>query len=200
MTVLTEEMLKVEMNISNHAYDLEFKGRILSENTAQIILDAGEEVNLIWENGEKFITKPLNGFTGESTHMMPLMCECLNNQTYKAVSDVNASNPPQTANITIASGSFWQQDKSPDFSMHYIEISNVTSTGFDFEIFGRDAWGESFRTVFKHHTATYIDGNTAVYNGKRIHLHSNVMTLAMLQLVDLANGYQMDLHYIIMII
>lgn len=85
VTVLTEEMIKIEMNISNHTYDLEFKGRILSENTAQIILDAGEEVNLIWNNSKEFITIPLNGFTGESTSMMALMCQCLNNQIYKEV-------------------------------------------------------------------------------------------------------------------
>lgn len=167
VTVLTEEMIKVEMNISNHAYDLEFKGKILSENTAQIILDAGEEVNIVWENSEEFTTIPLNGFTGESTHMMPQMCECLNNQTYKSASNVNASNTPQSASVSIASGTFWQQDKSPDFSMHNIEISNVTPTSFDFEIFGRNAQGENFRTVFRHHTATYIDANTAVYNGEQ---------------------------------
>lgn len=92
------------------------------------------------------------------------MCECLNNKTYKTVSDTNA---PQTANVTIASVTFWQQDTTPEFAMHYIEISNVTSTGFDFEIFGREAYGEYFGTVFMHHTATYIDGNTAVFKGEQ---------------------------------
>lgn len=76
---------------------------------------------------------------------------------------------PKTASVTIASGIFWEQDKAPSYARYYIKISNVTSTSFDFEIFGRDSEtpGDSYRTVFKYNKATYIDGNTAVFKGKQ---------------------------------
>lgn len=68
--------------------------------------------------------------------------------------------------IPVIEGSYWQGDRSPIGALYYIEISNCTSEGFDFEIFGRSNMEESFNTVFKHHTAVYRSSDSAVYDGK----------------------------------
>lgn len=68
--------------------------------------------------------------------------------------------------IPVAEGSYWEGDKSSTGALYYIEISNSTGEGFDFEIFGRSNMEDSFSTVFKHHTAVYDSSNSAVYNGQ----------------------------------
>lgn len=68
--------------------------------------------------------------------------------------------------VSVVEGSFWEGDKSPTGALYYIEISNCTSEGFDFEIFGRSNMEESFSTVFKHHTAVYTSPGTAIYDGQ----------------------------------
>lgn len=68
--------------------------------------------------------------------------------------------------LPVVEGSYWEGDKSPTGALYYIEISNGTSEGFDFEIFGRDNMDDAFTTVFKHHTAVYNSANSAVYDGQ----------------------------------
>ena len=63
-------------------------------------------------------------------------------------------------------GTYWEGNKSPTGALYYIKITNRTSKGFDFEIFGRDSMEEEFSTVFWYHTAVYTSSNTAIYYGQ----------------------------------
>lgn len=68
--------------------------------------------------------------------------------------------------IPVVEGSYWEGDKSPMGALYYIQISNSTDEGFDFEIFGRDDMEGDFSTVFNYHTAVYTSSDTAVYDGQ----------------------------------
>lgn len=66
----------------------------------------------------------------------------------------------------VIDGIYWQGGKSPVDALYYVQISNGSEAGFDFEIFGRDSTDRNFGTVFKYHNAVYTSKNTAVYFGK----------------------------------
>ena len=96
ISVINDSQIQVDMNISNHTYDVTYSGEILSPETAQITLDAGEKINFVWENENKLEVSPVNGFTDESISMMRLMCECLNGVTYVS-EDASTVNQPFSA-------------------------------------------------------------------------------------------------------
>lgn len=84
--------------------------------------------------------------------------------------EADNSQSPETVTeyevIPVVEGNYWEGDKSPEGALYYIQISNSTGEGFDFEIFGRENMEELFSTVFKYHTAVYISSNSAAYYGQ----------------------------------
>lgn len=72
----------VNMAIADSYDDLSFSGKVISNDTIQVTLEAGEKINFIWSGKDSFVTVPKSGFEDETIQMMRLMCECLNNQSY----------------------------------------------------------------------------------------------------------------------
>lgn len=158
----------VNINISDGIYDLTYYGMITSGSIIQISLDGGERINLMWDNETTFRAAPADGFSDDSIRMMRMLCECLNNKTYSAVQEqksVQAVQPP--------SGKYWQGDTPPAYADYYVEVSNVTSDGFDFVIYGLQGGEGNYDVVFMPHTAVYTDTYTAVYYGQQYTLTFN---------------------------
>lgn len=86
VTVLNKEEVQVEIYIYEIGgavyFEETYYGEILSENTVQFTLEAGEKINLVWSNRNTFDTSPVNGFSEETISMARLLSEALNNQTY----------------------------------------------------------------------------------------------------------------------
>lgn len=144
-----------------------------------------EIVKLIWEGGkgdittETVYTNDTNDFVDEdydallqTFELEQLKMTEFSSQESSGTDEQENPEIPESESMAeyevlpVVEGSYWEGDKSPTGALYYIKISNGTSEGFDFEIFGRDNMDDSFITVFKYHTAVYTSSNSAVYNGQ----------------------------------
>lgn len=153
----------VNIDISDGLYDTTYYGTITADSTIQISLDGGEKVNLMWQNETMLHAVPADGFTDDSIRMMRMLCESLNNTTYKIAEETQAA--PVKA-VQPPEGTYWEGDAPPHYANYYVEVSNVTDEGFDFIIYARNSEEEECSVVFRPHTAVYTDTYTAVYYGQ----------------------------------
>ena len=119
------------------------------------------------ENEVEKVRQEWLGGTGEYSATVSTEAEITKKRVYELAKQLYGSSQSSIDTIIpVIEGTYWEGNKSPTGALYYIKITNRTSKGFDFEIFGRDSMEEEFSTVFWYHTAVYTSSNTAIYYGQ----------------------------------
>ncbi len=191
ISVTNDSQIQVDMNISNHTYDVTYSGEILSPETAQITLDAGEKINFVWENENKLKVSPVNGFTDESISMMRLMCECLNGVTYVS-EDASTVNQSFSAQYMPADGHYYNSTNGGFPHTCEIRVNRIDDRSFSFSIWDDEKCDGNPKMIFKEHTAEFdsADATTAVFYGQQYTLYFDCSSYGIITLsgFDAATG------------
>lgn len=197
VTVSNDNQIQVDINLANHTYDLTYYGEIITPNTAQFTLDAGEKINLVWNNEDELIAAPVNGFSDESISTMRMLCNALNNKTYVADEEAGSSPqvPPFKAVYMPADGFYINSTNGGLAHTCEIRINKETDNSFKFSIW--EVFDENRNSVdnmiFQEHIAVFDtpEATSAVFQGQTYTLYFDCSQYGEIKLSGFENAVQL---------
>lgn len=170
---IDDKQVKVDMNLAQTAQELSYIGEIISPTMAEILLNGGDRVDLVWSDQSHLKAVPVNGyFSEENLSDMKLLCESLNNKPYTATADAvgNQPDPSAVAVNMPANGAYYNSTNGGLPNTCDIRVYKSDDLSFKFSIWEHiDAQGKpSNKILLSENTAFFEDKNdtTAVYQGE----------------------------------
>lgn len=173
-----DKQVQVDINLADHTQDLSYKGDIINQSTAEILLDGGDRVDLVWNDALHLKATPVNGYFSEKNLSdMKMLCDCLKNKSYTSSSGQSGTLPaPSTAAAFMpADGTYYNRTNGVFPHMCDIRVNKIDDKSFKFSIWeDSDADSKPANTqIFEENTAVFENQNdtTAVYRGQKYTLN-----------------------------
>lgn len=170
---IDDKQVKVDINLAQTAQAFSYTGEIISPTMAEILLDGGNRVNLVWSDQSHLKAVPVYGyFSEENLSEMKLLCDSLNNKPYTATADP-AGNQPEPSRVAVnmpANGTYYNSTNGGLPNTCDIRVYKNDDLSFKFSIWEHiDGEGRpSNKILLSENTAFFEDKNdtTAVYQGE----------------------------------
>lgn len=170
---MDDKQVKVDINLAQTAQVFSYTGEIISPTMAEILLDGGNRVDLVWSDQSHLKAVPVNGyFSEESLSDMKLLCDSLNNKPYTADADA-AGNQPDPSAVAVnmpANGTYYNSTNGGLPNTCDIRVYKSDDLSFKFSIWEHiDEQGRpSNKILLSESTAFFEDKNdtTAVCQGE----------------------------------